>query len=89
MSILSDRPEPSIFTSNNVQTSSFVHISQEVEEVGQGEVGSREGGQEDAQCRDSEEACVAAPALHTLANCLCRSSPDVVEAHVKEQLHWL
>ena len=54
------------------------------------EVKFREGGREEARRRDSEEACVAAtPALHTLANCLCRSSSEVVEAHVEEQLHLL
>ena len=96
MSIPSDKPtssgglDTSVIIIENVQSSSFVHISQEVEEVGQGEVGSREGDQEEARCQDSEEACVAAtPALHTLAKCLCRSSSEVVEAHVEEQLRLL
>ena len=55
-----------------MQSSSFVHISRE-EEV--------------AKHQDSEEDCVDAIALHTLANCLCRSSPEVVVAQVEEQLH--
>jgi hypothetical protein len=96
MSIPSDKPvtQPVVtsnnvpVTSNNVQVSSFVHISLEVEEEGQGEVGSREGGREGASRRDTEEACdvAGAAALHTLANCLCRSSPEEVVAQEHHRL---